>query len=177
MASKRRNMFYQNKKQETTEIGRGNLPPFCDWWRKAETAWDQRTRTKRRQTTVIISMGLLVLVQTAGGAPPAVREEQDNGLKEVRRIQEITGPHGYNLQSVLRYATADGSVRVEKGGLVNGVWVVRGTVTSYKPDGKVHILYYIADNYGFRTTVDLNQFRLIAVISGAVWVVVHVTTV
>ncbi|KAL1122823.1 hypothetical protein AAG570_003149 [Ranatra chinensis] len=30
MASKRRNMFYKNKKQETTEIGTGNLPPFCD---------------------------------------------------------------------------------------------------------------------------------------------------
>ncbi|KAL1110346.1 hypothetical protein AAG570_007877 [Ranatra chinensis] len=30
MASMRRNMFYQNKKQETTEIGTRNLPPFCD---------------------------------------------------------------------------------------------------------------------------------------------------
>ncbi|KAL1123859.1 hypothetical protein AAG570_001629 [Ranatra chinensis] len=31
MASKRRNMFHKNKKQETTEIGTCNLPPFCDW--------------------------------------------------------------------------------------------------------------------------------------------------
>ncbi|KAL1123425.1 hypothetical protein AAG570_002505 [Ranatra chinensis] len=30
MASKRRNMFYENKKQETTEIDTCNLPPFCD---------------------------------------------------------------------------------------------------------------------------------------------------
>ncbi|KAL1123791.1 hypothetical protein AAG570_001564 [Ranatra chinensis] len=30
MASKRRNMFYQNRKQETTEIGTCNLPSFCD---------------------------------------------------------------------------------------------------------------------------------------------------
>ncbi|KAL1115741.1 hypothetical protein AAG570_006031 [Ranatra chinensis] len=30
MASKRRNIFYENKKQETTEIGTCNLPPFCD---------------------------------------------------------------------------------------------------------------------------------------------------
>ncbi|KAL1139010.1 hypothetical protein AAG570_009071 [Ranatra chinensis] len=34
MASKRRNMFHKNKTQETTENGRCNLPPFCDWvWR------------------------------------------------------------------------------------------------------------------------------------------------
>ncbi|KAL1132552.1 hypothetical protein AAG570_010504 [Ranatra chinensis] len=31
MVSKRRNMFYQNKKQEPTEIGTCNLPPFCDY--------------------------------------------------------------------------------------------------------------------------------------------------
>ncbi|KAL1121955.1 hypothetical protein AAG570_003363 [Ranatra chinensis] len=30
MAPKRRNMFYENKKQETTKIGTCNLPPFCD---------------------------------------------------------------------------------------------------------------------------------------------------
>ncbi|KAL1123367.1 hypothetical protein AAG570_002452 [Ranatra chinensis] len=30
MASKRRIMFYQNKKQEPTEIGTFKLPPFCD---------------------------------------------------------------------------------------------------------------------------------------------------
>ncbi|KAL1140620.1 hypothetical protein AAG570_000550 [Ranatra chinensis] len=29
MASKRRNMFYENRKQETTEIGTCNLPSFC----------------------------------------------------------------------------------------------------------------------------------------------------
>ncbi|KAL1122036.1 hypothetical protein AAG570_003442 [Ranatra chinensis] len=29
MASKRQNMFFENKKQETTEIGPCNLPPFC----------------------------------------------------------------------------------------------------------------------------------------------------
>ncbi|KAL1138120.1 hypothetical protein AAG570_009812 [Ranatra chinensis] len=31
MASKRRNIFYQNKKQETTEIGPCNLPPLFDF--------------------------------------------------------------------------------------------------------------------------------------------------
>ncbi|KAL1129903.1 hypothetical protein AAG570_012847 [Ranatra chinensis] len=31
MASKRRNLFHKNKKQETTEIGPCNLPPFCDF--------------------------------------------------------------------------------------------------------------------------------------------------
>ncbi|KAL1140711.1 hypothetical protein AAG570_000641 [Ranatra chinensis] len=30
MASKRRNMFYESKKQDTTEIGTCNLPAFCD---------------------------------------------------------------------------------------------------------------------------------------------------
>ncbi|KAL1122864.1 hypothetical protein AAG570_003190 [Ranatra chinensis] len=30
MSSKRRNMFYENKKQETTEINTCNLPPFCN---------------------------------------------------------------------------------------------------------------------------------------------------
>ncbi|KAL1131063.1 hypothetical protein AAG570_012300 [Ranatra chinensis] len=30
MASKRRITFYENKKQETTEIGTRNLPSFCD---------------------------------------------------------------------------------------------------------------------------------------------------
>ncbi|KAL1117850.1 hypothetical protein AAG570_004165 [Ranatra chinensis] len=33
MASKRRNMFFQNKKQETT----CNLPSFCDWARMVMT--------------------------------------------------------------------------------------------------------------------------------------------
>ncbi|KAL1117415.1 hypothetical protein AAG570_004741 [Ranatra chinensis] len=44
MASKRRNVFYENKKQETTEIGTCNLPAFCDIYsctisnKKQETA-------------------------------------------------------------------------------------------------------------------------------------------
>ncbi|KAL1124623.1 hypothetical protein AAG570_001247 [Ranatra chinensis] len=39
MASKRRNMIYQNKKQETTEIDACNLPPFCDCLQSSAARW------------------------------------------------------------------------------------------------------------------------------------------
>ncbi|KAL1117658.1 hypothetical protein AAG570_003973 [Ranatra chinensis] len=53
MASERRNMFYENKKQETTEIGTCNLPSFSGRtcfgaWTPSSALSDCGFTTKRR---------------------------------------------------------------------------------------------------------------------------------
>ncbi|KAL1129840.1 hypothetical protein AAG570_012784 [Ranatra chinensis] len=48
MASKRRNMFHENNKQETREIGTRNLPSFCDYgWPRRLFGWARVAEFRR----------------------------------------------------------------------------------------------------------------------------------
>ncbi|KAL1117505.1 hypothetical protein AAG570_003824 [Ranatra chinensis] len=101
MASMRRNMFYKNKKQETTEIGTCNLPSFCDsaaWVGREVARWEKVAAQREDQEGGAMSSALGpcgdegVELEMLGLRQNASNEDEEaGGAKKKRRKRSTTG--------------------------------------------------------------------------------------
>ncbi|KAL1139581.1 hypothetical protein AAG570_006563 [Ranatra chinensis] len=78
MASKRRNMFYENKNQDTTEICTRELPSFCDCM--SCTPSDTIGTMKLWYIMVVLIAMVTYIPGFIGGTPVAERRERRSPL-------------------------------------------------------------------------------------------------